>query len=60
MDERLRTQVAVEALQDKIDESEDKESILGGDILNPTTGAQRGTLKFSLTGYSCCCCVSGR
>jgi hypothetical protein len=42
MDERLRTQVAVEALQDKIDESEDKESILGGDILNPTTGAQRG------------------
>ncbi|KAF6253126.1 hypothetical protein COO60DRAFT_1703964 [Scenedesmus sp. NREL 46B-D3] len=41
MNERLRTQVAVEALQDKIDESEDKESILGGDILNPTTGERR-------------------
>jgi hypothetical protein len=25
-------------VQDKIDESEDKESILGADILNPTTG----------------------
>jgi hypothetical protein len=30
------------ALQDKIDESEDKESILGNDILNPTTGMQQG------------------
>eukprot|EP00878_Enallax_costatus_P040983 GHUV01047410.1.p1 GENE.GHUV01047410.1~~GHUV01047410.1.p1 ORF type:complete len:403 (+),score=127.19 GHUV01047410.1:585-1793(+) len=38
LDEKLRTQVAVDALQDKIDESEDKEQILGNDILNPTTG----------------------
>lgn len=46
-------QIAVEALQDKIDESEDKEQILGNDILNPTTGVKQG-LSHLFVRVTCC------
>lgn len=38
LDDTIVQQEALEVLDDKIEESEDKEMILGDEVLNPTTG----------------------
>ncbi len=41
LDDAVKQQIANEVADDQAEESEDKEAILGNDILNPTTGARR-------------------